>query len=786
MRTRLRRWLKDLPLTDPIERQQAPLLQIALLSLIVILTLLVPSGMNQLTREGQMLFAVSVVMVHSSLAAAVWVLRRGHFEWAVRIGATIILLLIASRLLAIGLERNASLLFAFAVPITLAGLIGRRTTLLWVAGLSVALVIGIAVLPLVRPTPAPLSAAERSDIIRTIATFMGCVAFLVVIVDRFGGSLRAALALALVRGQELEQLRAGLEITVDERTAELRAANTELQQAKQAADSARQVAEEANQFKTQFLANMSHELRTPLNAIINFTDFLGAPRYGTLTERQQDLQQRVLNNAEHLLGLINDILDLSKIEAGRMELFREPTDLARMLRGVMATTIGLTKDKGLALDLDLPDDLPTINGDKTRIRQVLLNLLSNAAKFTEEGGISVRAYVDQRPTTNDGEDIETLGTETRDTKHETRDMRPDADLWSPVSSLPSHVSGSGGPSFVVVEVRDTGIGIAPEHQHLVFEEFRQIDGELTRQHQGTGLGMPISKRLVEMHGGQMWFESTPGVGTTFYFTVPVYEMVSPAAAVLDPSPIDTGAVLVLVVDDDPVAQQILHHHLTSAGYTVRVVSDSREALPTIEQLQPHLVILDLQMPHKDGWEVLTELRMTPTTADIPVVLSSIIDEQRLGLALGANDYLVKPVRAERLLAVVRRWLGPASSVLVIDDESESRQILRAILEAAEYQVREADNGRSGLAAVQASPPDLIVLDLMMPELDGFQVLAQLRADPQHAHLPVIVVTAKDLTVQEQAWLRERAQVAIQKSQFTPTDFVAQLQHIIRKEPVHAD
>jgi CheY-like chemotaxis protein len=192
------------------------------------------------------------------------------------------------------------------------------------------------------------------------------------------------------------------------------------------------------------------------------------------------------------------------------------------------------------------------------------------------------------------------------------------------------------------------------------------------------------------------------------------------------------------------------------------------------------------MPHKDGWEVLTELRMTPTTADIPVVLSSIIDEQRLGLALGANDYLVKPVRAERLLAVVRRWLGPASSVLVIDDESESRQILRGILEAAEYQVREADNGRSGLAAVQASAPDLIVLDLMMPELDGFQVLAQLRADPQHARLPVIVVTARDLTAQEQAWLRERAQVAIQKSQFTPTDFVAQLQHIIRKEPVHAD
>jgi signal transduction histidine kinase/DNA-binding response OmpR family regulator len=738
----LRHWLNDLSFDDPIERQQAPLLQIALLSLIVLLTCLIPSGLNQLPREGQILLLATVVVVHSSLVAAVWVLRRGHFEWAVRIGATIILLLIASRLLAIGIERNASLLLAFAVPITLAGLIGGRTTLLWVAGLSLVLVIGIAVRPLALPAPVALSTAQRSDSIRAILTFIVVTIFLVLIVDRFGGALRIALTLALTREQELEQLRAGLEITVAARTAELRAANAELQQAKQAADVARHAAEEANQFKTQFLANMSHELRTPLNAIINFTDFLGAARYGTLTERQQELQQRVLNNAEHLLGLINDILDLAKIEAGRMELFREPTDLLQMLRGVMATTMGLTKDKGLALDLELPDELPAVDADKTRIRQVLLNLLSNAAKFTEQGGITVRAI--------------------------------------PVDGV------------VRISVQDTGIGIAPEHQHLVFEEFRQIDGELTRQHQGTGLGMPISKRLVEMHGGQMWLESSQGVGTTFYFTIPIHQSMAPTAAKFDTPTIGASdaangsAPMVVVVDDDVAAQQILHQHLSGAGYTVRVVSDSREALATIEQLQPQLVILDVQMPHKDGWDVLTELRMTPTTADIPVVLSSIIDEQRLGLALGANDYLLKPVRADRLLATVRRWLGPTASVLIIDDESESRQILRAILEEAQYLVREADNGRSGLAAVHAAPPDLIVLDLMMPDLDGFQVLAQLRVDPRHAALPVIVVTAKDLTAQEQAWLRDRAHMAIQKSQLSPTDFVAQLQHLTRKELTHAD
>jgi CheY-like chemotaxis protein len=259
--------------------------------------------------------------------------------------------------------------------------------------------------------------------------------------------------------------------------------------------------------------------------------------------------------------------------------------------------------------------------------------------------------------------------------------------------------------------------------------------------------------------------------------------------VLDSRIIDTAnaaAPMVVVVDDDPVAQQILYQHLSSAGYAIRAVGDSREALSTIEELQPQLVILDIQMPYKDGWEVLTELRMSPTTADIPVVLCSILDEQRLGLALGANDYLVKPVRAERLLPALRRWLEPAASVLVIDDEAESRQILRAILEQADYIVREADNGRSGLAAVASAAPDMIVLDLMIPELDGFQVLAQLRADPRYADLPVIVVTAKDLTTQEQVWLQECAQLAVQKNQFTPSEFVAQLHNMIRKEPSHAD
>jgi signal transduction histidine kinase len=253
------------------------------------------------------------------------------------------------------------------------------------------------------------------------------------------------------------QLNAELDARVAERTEQLA--------------KAKEVAEEANHMKTQFLANMSHELRTPLNAILNFTRFLSKERYGPLTPRQQELQQRVLSNGEHLLGLINDILDLAKIEAGRVDLVREDVDLRPMLNGVLATTSGLTKDKPIAVILDAPAELPIINVDKTRIRQVLLNLLSNAAKFTQQGEITLRVapYSDQ---------------------------------------------------LLCVTVQDTGIGIAPEYHQVVFEEFRQVQSDATRAYEGTGLGLSISKRLVEMHGGQIWLESTQGGGSRFSFTLP--------------------------------------------------------------------------------------------------------------------------------------------------------------------------------------------------------------------------------------------------------------------------
>lgn len=519
--------------------------------------------------------------------------------------------------------------------------------------------------------------------------------------------------------------------TLEQRVAE-RTAN--LHHTMQDLATARAAAEEANRMKSQFLANMSHELRTPLNAIINFTKFLSRERYGVLTERQTELQKRVLFNAEHLLGIINDILDLAKIESGRMELIHEEIDLSAILQGVMATAVGLTKDKGLSLALDCPEQMPPIRVDKTRIRQVLLNLLSNAAKFTETGGITIRA------------------------------------------------ARSEG-NMICIAVTDTGIGISPEDQTLVFEEFRQVQGELTRQYEGTGLGLPISKRLVEMHGGQMWLESTPGKGSTFYFTLPILTV--PTNPEYDSSTQATNNTyqtkpLVIVVDDDKASQEIFKHCLEEAGCQVHEVLDSREALPTIRHLQPQLVILDVLMPHLDGWEVLSLIKGTPETATIPILISSIVDQQRLGLSLGAADYLVKPIHEEDLIERVTRLLRPPGRILVIDDDPDARQIIRMTLSNQQYQVIEAATGAEGLAAARKETPDVVVLDLMMPEMDGFTVLEHLRAEPAFATLPVIIMTAKDLDLAERQWLCERSVVCFQKSSFAMDAFAAQIAPFMRQ------
>jgi signal transduction histidine kinase/CheY-like chemotaxis protein len=532
-------------------------------------------------------------------------------------------------------------------------------------------------------------------------------AFLIVGAAIFSRALRASIA----ANDALQQANEGLELRVAERTAALAAANA-------VAERARAAAEEANFYKTRFLTNMSHELRTPLNAIINFAHFLGDPEYGPIADQQRMFQSRILYNGEHLLGLINDLLDLSKIEAGKLDLNPEAVDLAPLFHGVMSTAIGLTKEKGLALDLDLPEILPQVWIDKIRVRQVLLNLLSNAAKFTEHGGIVLRA----------------------------------------------RASGDG---FVCVSVQDSGMGIAAEHHARMFEEFQQVQGDLNRAHQGTGLGLPISKRLIELHGGRIWLESAPGAGSTFSFTLPIAApaLSQPAEPPIAAVPATRMALAapIAVIDDDPDTQQILRTMLEAAGYSVYCIPDGGTALDQLHAIAPALIILDLNMEPIDGWTLLEAIRADAQLAATPVVICSISDPsgEHVGLLANVTAYMPKPVRQEELLALLRRWTPPAH-ILVIDDEADARQVLRAMLEKLGHRVSEAANGPTALALIPELHLDLILLDLMMPEMDGFEVIEHMREMPAAAQLPVIVVTAKQLDADEQEWLRTRTRYCCHK------------------------
>ncbi len=509
--------------------------------------------------------------------------------------------------------------------------------------------------------------------------------------------------------ERLQATLQGLEQRVLERTAE--------------AQAAREAAEQANTLKTKFLANMSHELRTPLNAIINFSKFVQAD--GGLSEEQEHLLRRVIHNGEHLLGIINDILDLSKIEAGRIELAQERIELLPMLQSIMATAVGLTKEKDVELELDAPETLPPVWIDRTRTRQILLNLLSNAAKFTDHGTITVRVFAAE-------------------------------------------------PGFLGIAVQDTGIGIAPADQSRVFDEFQQVHDSLTREYQGTGLGLPISKRFAEMQGGRMWLESVLGAGSTFFFTLPLASAAAATAPVapLTSAEVPPSQVDIVIIDDDPDTQTMLQRLLQHAGYTIAAVQDSRQALAAVQKLLPRLILLDINMPHLNGWDVLAAIKDVPALAAIPVIICSIVDEQRLGVLLGVYDHLVKPIREDILLSAVDQAVRAPAKIAVIDDDPDSRQILRTMLARTGWEIVEAADGLAGLELIDSVEPDLIVLDLMMPQLDGFGVLAQLHADPRHAQRPVLVVSAKELEAHEREILNQQTIAYLQKGSLSEADFLA--------------
>ena len=478
---------------------------------------------------------------------------------------------------------------------------------------------------------------------------------------------------------------------------------------------------EVDRLKTQFMANMSHELRTPLNSIIGFSRVILKGIDGPLTEMQTTDLTAIHDSGKHLLALINDILDISKIEAGKMELMLEEVEIADLITSVMSTSMAFVKDKPVKLLTDVPEDVPTVLCDGRRVRQVLINLIGNAGKFTEEGFIKVGVTYDNYQ--------------------------------------------------VILSVQDTGIGIPQHRIAAVFEQFEQVDSTSTRRYGGTGLGVPLSKKFIELHNGDMWLESEVGEGTTFYFSLPIK---GPAAQPEDDEGIaverktsGAAARTILAVDDDEGVITLFRRYLEKQGYRVFGLTNSERAVDEARRLKPYAITLDVIMPGKDGWAVIQELRQDPETRDIPVIVCSILGDSDKGLSMGVADYLVKPIMEQDILNALGRLEQPKENghVLVVDDNADDRKLLYRILHNAGYNVKTAEGGAEAIAKIHAEPPNLVVLDLMMPEVDGFAVLENLKGNQVTRHIPVVVVTAKELEQQERQRLQQRVEALLEKGIF---------------------
>ncbi len=499
----------------------------------------------------------------------------------------------------------------------------------------------------------------------------------------------------------------------------------------------------ASQLKSEFLANMSHELRTPLTIVLGFTNTVLRGAQGPLSDEQKDSLRRVYDNAKHLLGLINDILDLSKIEAGQMEIEAESFALAPSLEAIGDNFRPMAGSKGLVLRIETGKDVPDrIVTDETRFRQVVTNLVSNAVKFTDSGEVVLSAR-------------------------------------------------RAGHTAVELEVRDTGPGIAEGDIPKIFDQFRQLDGRTTRKAGGTGLGLSIVKRLVELMGGRIDVRSRVGLGTSFVVTLPTALRGAEPPARIPPTQLPAtaagtaeqpGRQLVLAIDDDEDFLTLLRAAFQDTPFSLRCATSGQEGLNLARQLRPDAITLDVMMPEMDGWRVLGDLKSDPRTASIPVILLTVLQRKGLGLMLGATEYLTKPVDRDRLIHVLRQ-VGPqegTGTILVVDDDPDIRQMLDVELRAEGFhRIEKAEDGIEGLRKAREVKPDLIVLDLMMPRMDGFDMAAHLQEDPETRRIPVIVLTAKDLTADDIARLNGHIEQIIQKGAMNVDALIQRLVSILR-------
>ncbi|MGQ0593230.1 MAG: ATP-binding response regulator [Gammaproteobacteria bacterium] len=516
----------------------------------------------------------------------------------------------------------------------------------------------------------------------------------------------------------------------EERKAQLESVHGELAEARDAAL-------EATRLKSEFLANMSHELRTPLNAIIGYSEMLAEEAEDAGRDNDLGDLQKIRAAGKHLLALINDVLDLSKIEAGKMEVHLETFDVPAMLQEVVSTIAPLVEKNGNRLEVRCAEGLGALRADLTKVRQALFNLLSNACKFTSSGVVTLA-----------------VGRERVD-----------------------------GADWLRFGVSDTGIGISPEQMKRLFQAFSQADASTSKKYGGTGLGLIISRRFCQMMGGDITVESTPGQGSTFTIRLPIDNVAPKTTVTLDgegshvASTPPKGVPTVLVIDDDPAARELMQRFLAQQqGLHMAGAGSGEEGLRLAKELRPAVILLDVLMPGMDGWAVLTALKADPELAPIPVIMATILDEENMGFALGATDFLTKPIDRAYLAQVLQKYrcAHPPCPVLVVEDHADLRALMRRMLEQEGWVVAEAENGRVALDRVAENRPELIVLDLMMPEMDGFSFLEALRQHEGWRAIPIVVVTAKDLTAEDHQRLSGYVQYIVHKGAYAREELLQEL------------
>ena len=514
---------------------------------------------------------------------------------------------------------------------------------------------------------------------------------------------------------------------------QLKQQNRELQTQQEKLEQQQLALEGVSRLKSQFLSNMSHELRTPLNSIMALSRVVMMQAKTKLGAEEVNYLEIIERNGKNLLTLINDILDLSKIEAGRMDVNPKPFSLAQTLENIIESIAPLAAEKQIELHQEIPEDLPSLESDEIRVSQILQNLVVNAVKFTDAGSVTVSVESDR--------------------------------------------------GKVYVRIADTGIGIAENDLPYIFDEFRQVDGTSARRHEGTGLGLAIARKAVRILDGDIAVQSAPGKGSTFILTLPltwqgtaaVYEPIVRR----QPQAVKSKRRTILVVDNEPAMAAMISRYLLQEGYNTLTATSGTEALELAARERPFAITLDIIMPDMDGWEVLQGLKKNPETKDIPVIIVSISEDRETGFALGAVGYVTKPVSNKLLISEIQKIGKPETrSIMIVDDNDLDRQQIRRIIEEEGLKPIVAENGAACLELITKQVPDVLVLDLMMPELDGFAVLERIRSNPATRDLPVIVVTAKDLTEEDRKKLRGIVFSVLEKSAVTSETLLAEIKRVL--------